>query len=116
METKENYKYTNHGEEGTLEWFLRRNFGLKGEFYSDEFRAVVEKIENANTKEEGDAIADKWYDAPDWEPSKNYSPEAWDAWQRALNMVDDLVKMGAISDDGIDSPASCITCAFCDNA
>ena len=112
----ENYKYTYHGEEGSLEWFLRRNFGLKGEYYSPEFQAVVDRIESANTEEEREAIADAWYAAPDWEPSKNYSKEAWDAWQRALNMVDDLVKMGAISDDGIDSPASCISCAFCDNA
>lgn len=114
METKSDYTY--HGEEGTLEWFLRRNFGLKGAYYSAEFQAVVDKIENANTEEEREAISGEWYDAPDWEPSKDYSPEAWDAWRRARNMVDDLVKMGAISDDGSNSPASCITCAFCDNA
>ena len=114
METIE--KYANHGEEGTLEWFLRRNFGLTGNYYSAEFEAVLAKIEKAKTEKARDAIADKWYDSPDWEPSKNYSPEAWDAWQRALNMVEDLVKMGAISDDGINSPASCIISAFCDNA
>lgn len=112
----ENKNVAYHGEEGSLEWFLRRNFGLVGPYHSAEFQAVVDRIESANTEEEREAISNEWYDSPEWEPSKNYSKEAWDAWQRALNMVDDLVKMGAISDDGIDSPASCISCAFCDNA
>ena len=108
-------KYTNHGEEGTLEWFLRRNFGLKGAFYSPEFQAVVDKIENTEDKEEREALSEAWHSAPDWEVSKEYTPEAWEAWQRAINMVEDLVKMGAIT-DGIDSPADSIICAFCDNA
>lgn len=114
METKSDYTY--HGEEGTLEWFLRRNFGLKGAYYSAEFQAVVDKIENANTEEEREALSGEWYDAPDWEPSKNYSPEAWEAWERALNMVDDLVTMGLIDEDGADSPAWNIRHGFCDNA
>ena len=112
----ENYKYAYHGEEGSLEWFLRRNFGLVGPYYSAEFQAVVDRIESANTEEEREAISNEWYDSPEWEPSKNYSTEAWDAWERALKMVDDLVTMGLISEDGMDAPANQIRDGFCDNA
>lgn len=114
METKETYAH--HGEEGSLEWFLRRNFGLKGAYYSAEFEAVLAKIEKAKTEKARDAIADKWYDAPDWEPAKNYSPEAMEAWDRALKMVDDLVTMGLISEDGMRAPANRIRDGFCDNS
>lgn len=103
-------------ERGSLEWFLRRNFGLVGQYYSQEFLAVIDKASSKNSTDEENEVYNEWYDAPDWEPSKNYSKEAWDAWQRALEMVDDLVAMGILDDNGIDSPYSEIIRGFCDNA
>lgn len=97
------------GDGKNLEWFLRRNFGLKGQYYSDEFEAVIKR------EMEGDDNAlDEWYENEEHEPKDDYTEEAWDAWSRALQMVDDLVAMGLLKDGGMDSPADLIRCGFCD--
>ena len=45
-----------------------------------------------------------------------YTKEALDAWDRANKMVDDLVEMNLISDDGMDGPANVIHDGFVDLA
>lgn len=94
--------------EKNLEWFLRRNFGLTGEFYSPAYK----KAESITDEDERYAAFDAILDEKG--PEGYYTKEAWDAWDRALKMVDDLVEMGILNDDGIDSPASDIRTGFCD--
>ena len=95
-------------ETKNLEWFLRRNFGLKGDYYTDEYKQF---IANGGTAEE---FVDKWFD--DDYCVHMYTKEALDAWDRANNMVDDLVEMNLISDDGMDGPANVIHDGFVDLA
>lgn len=94
--------------ENNLEWFLRRNFGLKGEYFSQAYKDAEAITDEEERDEAYEAILEKYG------PSGYYTKEAWDAWSRALAMVDDLVAMGLLNDDGIDSPASIIQCGFCD--
>ena len=92
----------------TLEDFLRRNFGLKGEYFSSEYKAAMEITDLVERNVAFGAIFEKNG------PEGYYTKEAWDAWQRALNMVDDLVSMGILDDDNSDSPAWVIRHGFCD--
>ena len=97
-------------ETKNLEWFLRRNFGLKGEYFSQAYKDA-EAIEDEEERDEAyDAILEEKG------PEGYYTKEAWDAWQRALSMLDDLVAMGLLDDNGIDSPYCKITCGFCDHS
>ena len=94
--------------EKNLEWFLRRNFGLKGEYFSQAYKdaeAITDEKERGVAYE---AILEK--DGF----SGYFTKDAWDAWQRALDMVDDLVAMGLLKDGGMYSPAEDIRCGFCD--
>lgn len=90
-----------------LEDFLRRNFGLKGEYFSPEYKAAVALEDDDERDAAFEAILDKNG------PEGYYTKEAWAAWERALNMVDDLVSMG-IFDDEPESPAWDIRHGFCD--
>lgn len=90
-----------------LEWFLRRNFGLVGQYYSNEFEAVIER------EQEGDEKAfDKFYEAHEDDPSAEFTKEAWDAWHRAYEMVNDLMEMGILNEE----EGGKIQCGFWDNA
>ena len=93
--------------EKNLEWFLRRNFGLKGEYFSQAYKDA-DALETE--KERDDAFYKILEDGID----KCFTKEAWDAWSKALAMVDDLVAMGLLKDGWIDSPAERIRCGFCD--
>ena len=94
--------------EKNLEWFLRRNFGLKGEYFSAEYKKANAIEDDDERMEAYDAILEKDGLAG------YYTEEAWEAWQKALNMVDDLVAMGLISEEGMDAPAWAIRHGFCD--
>jgi hypothetical protein len=94
--------------EKNLEWFLRRNFGLTGEYNSPAYKEAEAITDEQRRMDAFDAILEKSG------PEGYYSKEAWDAWERALKMVDDLVEMGILDDDGSDSPASDIRTGFCD--
>lgn len=93
--------------EKNLEWFLRRNFGLNGEYFSQVYKDAEEITDEEERGEAFDAILEDGVD-------KCFTKEAWDAWSKALAMVDDLVAMGLLKDGGIDSPAEEIRCGFCD--
>lgn len=84
-----------------LEAFLRRHFGLKGEFYSDEFERA---------KKAGDGAIMAILEEKG--PAGLYSEEAWAAWEKAIALVDDLEAAGVISEDA----AAGVRCWFCDNA
>lgn len=94
-------------ETKNLEWFLRRNFGLKGEYFSKEYKDAKAITDEEERDEAFGKILDDGFD-------KCFTKEAWDAWQKALNMLDDLVAMGLLNGGGIDSPYDTITCGFCD--
>ena len=80
----------------TTEDLLRKYFGLKGEFYTKEYReacSIVDPVERRNAL---DDIADN----DDGECRLTFTREAWDAWGRALDMLDDLCGAGYIGMDG----------------
>lgn len=110
MKTRDEICY--NGCKGSLEWFLRRNFGLKGQYYSDAFEAVIAKAMAAKDDDEDNEIWDSWFCAPDYEPSMDHTKEAWDAWTRAYEMVGDLVEMGILDEETADK----IREGFCDRA
>ena len=85
-----------------LESFLRRHFGLVGPYHTPEYAAVLEA---------GEEALEAWWNDDNNEPSKAYSKEAWEAWDRAVAVVDDLESMGIISE----SVAGDIRAGFCDN-
>lgn len=90
-----------------LEWFLRRNFGLVGQYYSDEFEAVIKR------EQEGDDKAfNEFFEAHEDDPTAEFTKEAWEAWNRAYEMVNDLVGMGILSEEEGDK----IHCGYWDNA
>ena len=93
-------------ERKDLEWFLRRNFGLKGEFFSNEFKKARAIPDQEESDEAIYAILEKKG------PEGLYTKAAWNKWQQALDLVADLEEVGAISEDvGHD-----IARWFCDNA
>lgn len=94
--------------EKNLEWFLRRNFGLKGEYFSDAYKKAMAITD----EEERDKAFDAILEAKG--PEGYYTPEAWDAWSKALAMVDDLVSMGLLDESTFDSPAWNIRHGFFD--
>ena len=94
--------------EKNLEWFLRRNFGLVGEYYSQEYKNALAIAYEKERDNAFNAILEKSG------PEGYYTKEAWAAWEKALSMVDDLVAMGILDDENMDSPASIIRCGFCD--
>ena len=93
--------------EKNLEWFLRRNFGLKGEYFSAEYKKAIAIEDEGERDESIGKILENGID-------RCFTKEAWDAWSRALAMVDDLVAMGLLKDGRIDSPADNIRTGFCD--
>ena len=92
----------------TLEDFLRRNFGLNGEYHSEAYKRAEAIEDEAERDDAYKAILEAKG------PEGYYTEEAWEAWDRALAMVDDLVAMGILADDGIYSPADNIRTGFCD--
>jgi hypothetical protein len=90
-----------------LEWFLRRNFGLIGEYHSQEYKDAFTLSDEDARSEAYDAILEAKG------PEGYYTKEAWAAWGKALQVIDDLVAMGLL-EDGIHSPAQEIREGFCD--
>lgn len=76
-----------------FEAFLQKHFGLVGKLLSDL-----------------DATNDELWEDHDLE--EFYSKEGWDAWQRAIDLVDDMAEIGLLSDDARNN----IIHSFCDNA
>ena len=70
----------------TTEEFLRKYFGLKGEFYTKEWKELLAN----GSKEEQFAYLDD--ETPDCK--KQFTREAWEAWGKALDMFDDLEREG----------------------
>ena len=70
------------------EKFLRKYFGLKGNFYTDEFQAVVDNW--------SDETYNAWLKkhANEDEMRLRYTDEAWALWDKALQMADDLAEAG----------------------
>ena len=76
-----------------FEAFLQKHFGLKGKLRSDL-----------------DASDPKVWEEHDLE--EFYTKEAWDAWQRAIDLFDDMEEIGLIP-KGMSNE---ICTHFCDNA
>lgn len=69
------------------EQFLRKYFGLKGPFYTEEYQKVLDNW--------SDDAYEKWCKAhPDDELRPMYTGEAWHLWDKALRMSDDLAAEG----------------------
>lgn len=93
--------------EKNLEWFLRRNFGLKGEYFSQAYKDAEAITDEEERDEAFGAILENGVD-------QCFTEEAWEAWSKALSMLDDLVAMGLLDEDGMDAPAWKIRDGFCD--
>ena len=76
-----------------FEAFLKKHFGLKGKLYSDL-----------------DASDPKMWEEHDLE--EFYTEEAWEAWQRAIDLFEDMEEIGLIPK----GMANEICTHFCDNA
>ena len=89
-----------------FEAMLRKHFGLKGEFYSEGYKQAV-AIEDEEERDKAfDALLDKSG------PDAYYTEEAWEAWGRALDFIDDLEDAGIIDSNTKGRISTC----FCDNA
>ena len=75
-----------------FESFLQKHFGLVGPLHSDL------DPDTANFED---------HDIKDF-----FTDEGWDAWQRAIDLMDDLQKIGLISED----VQMDIVHSFCDNS
>lgn len=76
------------------EQFLRKYFGLVGEFYTDEFRRYIATDPEYNNFE-----------------GEIWTKETQKAWERAIDMAEDLERMGAIDNETKWN----IIHTFCDN-
>lgn len=76
-----------------FEKFLQDHFGLVGPLRSDLDRTDPENWEK--------------YDI-----DKFFTKEGWDAWQRAIDLFDDMAKIGLLTDEVRND----IEHSFCDNA
>ena len=72
------------------EQFLRKYFGLKGEYYTEEWKAML----SIKDEKERDAVMDDILNNDTIECHRQFTREAWDAWSRALEMFSELEKEG----------------------
>lgn len=89
-----------------FEGLLRKHFGLKGEYNSPAYKRAVAIADEEERGEAFDAILEKKG------PEGFYTKEAWDAWQRAIDLIEGLRDAGLINDDICNH----ICHRFCDNA
>ena len=69
------------------EQFLRKYFGLKGPFHSEEYQKVLDNW--------SDEAYDRWCRMhPDDEIRPMYTGEAWRLWDKVLRMADELAEEG----------------------
>lgn len=77
------------------EEFLRKHFGLKGEFYSEEYKEYCKAHENDPLE----TFSDEWYDTHEDPIEPMYTREANEAWYKASALIRDLEEMGYIPTD-----------------
>lgn len=89
-----------------FEALLRKHFGLKGEYHTQEWKDASAIVDEKERDEAFSAILDK--NGLDG----YFTKEAWDAWERALDFLKDLEEAGIINSDIYNH----ISERFCDNA
>lgn len=72
------------------EQFLRKHFGLKGEYYTKEFKEILA----IKDEKERESAMDDFLDDETTDCQKQFTREAWAAWGQALEMFSDLEKEG----------------------
>ena len=74
------------------EQFLRKHFGLTGEYYTEAFK----EIQAIKDEKERESAMDDFLDDETADCQKQFTREAWAAWGKALEMFSDLEKEGVL--------------------
>lgn len=72
------------------EQFLRKHFGLVGEYYTEEWKRMLAITD----KEEREAVMDSILLEDSFDCKRQFTREAWEAWGKALEMFDDIEREG----------------------